>query len=1097
MFFFTKIRIKNSIIYGFTFILVLCVSLPFILNWAVNTAYIKDKISISISKKTNGKFSASRFSIKLFPKPGINVENCIFHTSHGANLNIKTIKLSLDIIKLLSGKIDVTHISVMQPEINGSKIIWPGIKTNTFKEKQPGMPGTSLISQQRSKLIHGIKKLFTLLPEHQDSIEFEFNDVRSSWFKSMDGSYNLSKEKNQLIVNASIKDIIFNSSMIPLDIEFNQYFDVASIKVDQFDCLIKADSQGIIIGEFKLSGLVIANSSQILFDSKNIDSSFKITENIVQIDIKPFKLNYPESIIEISFKDNGDLKKTDLLFTGTKVNINQARQMSLLMFKNNSVTDLLFEIIHKGIAPSIMVSFHGKNLEDLFNKNNFNLNGNIKNGLVKIPETDLMASSVNGNASIKNGVLDIKATKGVIQGSTVKKASLSIDLFNYMDFPFQGEFELDIDLSKIPKILMALLPDSLLSRELTMVHDVTGRALAKLNLSMVELSHDLKVKVHTDDFSIKGLYDRIPGNIDLKNINFNYDPDMVHLKKINGIVSSTTIDDLEIFLDFKDKTMIKVISGSGTLDLDSMMPWLMSFKKINSFISPVKKAGGTINITSIQLAGPISEPDRWKYDLKGRGTGINITTHLNKKEIENLSCAYHLSNDFIILNDILLTMNDLSWLEPLIAPKYNNTLFLPFEMAKGRLQIKPRHSLFNGKLKFNTGADIDIELIGDNLDSLMLNSINLHDNNLSQASIVVNYSKKKPLFDFNGYLNTTTLNKLIQPNSYWGKTLTTLTQNQPILISIDQDSNINITSKTINLGSIGPGIAKLPADYHGPGMLFNKTINFKTDTLKLNNLTFTNVENKISFNKDGPDIKINQAFLCNLQTKGHMKFQNKKMHMDLAFKAVDQPDIQNLLLCLLQKENFMTGNYSLSCNMTSDSLKKEILQNINGPLEFTATKGRINEFSLLSKIFSILNVSKLFKGRLPDLRQEGFAYKKIIIKADIKESIIYLSKAIIDGEDMTLIFNGWIDPLNDKLNLTCLVAPFKTIDIIIEKIPMINTMLQGRLVSIPVKASGKLSNPVVVPLHPSAVGRGLVNMMGDILKTPVKLLENLDKTHGK
>ncbi|MCP4761741.1 MAG: hypothetical protein GY870_08165, partial [archaeon] len=168
-----------------------------------------------------------------------------------------------------------------------------------------------------------------------------------------------------------------------------------------------------------------------------------------------------------------------------------------------------------------------------------------------------------------------------------------------------------------------------------------------------------------------------------------------------------------------------------------------------------------------------------------------------------------------------------------------------------------------------------------------------------------------------------------------------------------------------------------------------------------------------------------------------------------------------------------------------------------GPLEFTAKKGRINEFTLLSRIFSILNVSKLFKGSLPDLKQEGFAYKKIIIKADIKESIIYLSTAIIDGEDMTLIFKGWIDPLNDKLNLTCLVAPFKTIDMVIEKIPMINTMLQGRLVSIPVQASGKISDPVVVPLHPSAVGKGLINMMGDILKTPVKLLKNLDKTDGE
>ncbi len=1098
MVFFTKIRIKNYIICVFTFILILFVSMPFILNWAVNTSYIKDKISISISKKTGGNFTASKFSITLFPEIGIDVEDCIFHTYHKTNINIKTIRLTLDLIKLLSGKVDITHIAVIQPEINGLEILLPEIQTNTLKNKKLDLPVNLSISQHQSKLIDGIKKLFALLPEHQDSIKFEFNDVKTSWFKRMDGSYYLSKVKDQIIINASIKDIVLNSSVVPYIIELNNYCDIGSIKIDQFDFSLKADSQGNITGQCRLSDLIIKNrNNQRLFDLNGIDSSFQIDKNLYQFDVKPFKLNYPESMIEISFKDNGDLKKSDLQFTGTNINIDQARQMSLLLFKNNKITDSLFEIVRKGVVPQIIVSFHGKNLEDLFNDNNFKLNGNIDNGLVKIPETDLMASSVNGTAIIKNGVLDIKANRGVIQGSKIEKADLAIDLFNFTDFPFNGEFELDIDLSKIPKVLISLLPDTLLAKELALVHDVTGRAHAKLNLSMETLSDNLKVEVHTDDFSINGLYDRIPGDIYLKNINLSYEPDMVHLKEIIGSVNSSTIDDCEIFLDFKDETVIKILSGSGMFDLDSVMPWLMSFEKINNFLSPLKMASGKINVASMQFSGPILESDKWEYDFNGRGYGIDIFTGLNQKEIENLSCAYHLSDNLLFLNNISLTMNNLSWLEPFINKKNNDTLLLPFDMTRGTLQIKSRHSLFKSNLKFNTGPDVDIELTGKNLDSLKLNSINLHDSNISKANITINYNKKKPLFDFNGYLNTITLNKLIKPNSYWKKTLKALTQNQSILISSDQYSNIDITCKTINLDSIDPGLEKLPADNPNYDLLFDKTINFKTDTLKIYNLTFTNVESTIIFNKEETDITINQAFLCDLETSGNIKFNKGVVQMNLPFKAVDKPNIEELLSCLLNKEKFMTGIYSLSCNIESNSHKKDLLQNINGPLEFSATKGRIDNFTLLSRIFSILNVSKLFKGSLPDLRQKGFAYKKIIIEADIKDSIIYFSKAIIDGEDMTLIFRGWIDPLKDEIDLTCLVAPFKTIDMIIEKIPMINTMLQGRLVSIPVKASGKLSDPVVVPLHPSSIGKSLINMMTDILKTPVKLFEKLDQIDGE
>ncbi len=126
------------------------------------------------------------------------------------------------------------------------------------------------------------------------------------------------------------------------------------------------------------------------------------------------------------------------------------------------------------------------------------------------------------------------------------------------------------------------------------------------------------------------------------------------------------------------------------------------------------------------------------------------------------------------------------------------------------------------------------------------------------------------------------------------------------------------------------------------------------------------------------------------------------------------------------------------------------------------------------------------------MTQKGFAYKSILVEADIKDSIIHLKKAVIDGKDMTIIYSGWIDPIKNKLNLTCLVAPLKTVDNIIKYIPIVNTLLEGRLVSFPAKATGDINDPKVIPMHPSAVGKGLVDMMSNIVKTPVKLFEKLD-----
>ena len=53
-------------------------------------------------------------------------------------------------------------------------------------------------------------------------------------------------------------------------------------------------------------------------------------------------------------------------------------------------------------------------------------------------------------------------------------------------------------------------------------------------------------------------------------------------------------------------------------------------------------------------------------------------------------------------------------------------------------------------------------------------------------------------------------------------------------------------------------------------------------------------------------------------------------------------------------------------------------------------------------------------------------------------------------------------------------------------------MFDGQLIALPVKASGKLSDPTVDILHPSAVATTLFNMITTILKTPVKLLKKID-----
>jgi hypothetical protein len=174
-----------------------------------------------------------------------------------------------------------------------------------------------------------------------------------------------------------------------------------------------------------------------------------------------------------------------------------------------------------------------------------------------------------------------------------------------------------------------------------------------------------------------------------------------------------------------------------------------------------------------------------------------------------------------------------------------------------------------------------------------------------------------------------------------------------------------------------------------------------------------------------------------------------------------------------------------------DSLKKSLKHNLTGTIRMTSDGGRIFRLTLLSRILSLLNISKLMEGKFPDIEQNGFAFNYINIVADVEKSRIILKQAVINGLDMTLVFVGWIDMVSREIDLTCMVAPFKTADRIIGKIPVINTMLNGRLISVPVKATGTLSNPEVTVLKPSEVGKSLINTMRDILITPFKLIDTI------
>ena len=132
-----------------------------------------------------------------------------------------------------------------------------------------------------------------------------------------------------------------------------------------------------------------------------------------------------------------------------------------------------------------------------------------------------------------------------------------------------------------------------------------------------------------------------------------------------------------------------------------------------------------------------------------------------------------------------------------------------------------------------------------------------------------------------------------------------------------------------------------------------------------------------------------------------------------------------------------------------------------GPLDIHLKNGRIYEYSTLAKVLAVVNVTELFRGRVPDLRKEGFAFDSIIAKGHLKNGKINVTEFVLDGASMDIVGKGEVDLVSKKVNLKLFVAPFKTINVLTQRTPIINSILGGNIFSVPITVHGDLGNPEV------------------------------------
>lgn len=238
-------------------------------------------------------------------------------------------------------------------------------------------------------------------------------------------------------------------------------------------------------------------------------------------------------------------------------------------------------------------------------------------------------------------------------------------------------------------------------------------------------------------------------------------------------------------------------------------------------------------------------------------------------------------------------------------------------------------------------------------------------------------------------------------------------------------------------------------------------------------------------------VSTRDAKLCGISLPGTLVLMPQEIELDFKPTAQDQ-ELIAVGTCLLIKDSELEGRFNFNGEISGRGAMEDLVRVLKGNFELNATKGRFfagPSFEIIKDILAVINITEIYKGKLPDLGKEGFGFDSIRTKVGIKNNTMVIEEAILKAQSLTITGNGKLT-LNDKnIDIKLLAAPFKTIDSVVGLIPILGDIMGGSLVAVPVRISGNLNQPSISILELSDVGEGVVGMMKRTLNFPVKIMK--------
>jgi hypothetical protein len=269
-------------------------------------------------------------------------------------------------------------------------------------------------------------------------------------------------------------------------------------------------------------------------------------------------------------------------------------------------------------------------------------------------------------------------------------------------------------------------------------------------------------------------------------------------------------------------------------------------------------------------------------------------------------------------------------------------------------------------------------------------------------------------------------------------------------------------------------------------------IGVKSAFFEYDRFTWRPLDLEITFLPEEVKVTVREAKVCGISTPGTVTATSEDLALDFQPLAKNQ-DFSSVVSCLSGRPVLMTGNLDFYGRVKGRGQSKDLVQSLQGPLEMEAKDGRIYQDPIAIKILAFLNLTELLAGEKDDPLKKGMDYKSLQAKGELQSGKLTIQELVLDASAMQVASQGEIDFVNQRMDLAIAVAPLKTVDWIVKHIPVVGYILEGTLISIPLRVQGDLKDPRIIPLAPSQIGSELMGIMKRTLKLPFKVVQPIVK----